>query len=166
MTPTIAAVIDKILEDEGGIADVGDGKGVTRFGQTPRWLADNDLPIPHTSEDAKHNYAVWMQRFRLSDLCERDAWSGWIVTDTAVHFGERTAIRMLQRALIVSVDGVIGPETLQRFHAVAGTRVFRLKFLAQKIRAYGDLLASDTVDRRQWARGWLNRYAEQVESLP
>ena len=166
MTPAVSRVIDLILEDEGGIKDVGDGKGLTRFGQTPAWLEHHHLPPPDTREQAQHNYAVWMQRLRLSDLCERDEFAGWIVTDMAVNFGEGVGIKTLQRALLVNDDGIIGPVTLRRFQAVAGTRVFRLKLLAEKGRAYGNLLASQTVDRRQWARGWMNRLADQVESLP
>lgn len=166
MTPTVQRVVEKILDAEGGISDVGDGKGVTRFGQTPQWLTDNGLPKPETREDALHNYGVWMQRFKLSDLCEVDEWAGWIVADTATNFGERTAIKMLQRALAVIADGVIGRETLHRFTSVAGTRTFRTRLLASKGRAYGDLLASELPDRRKFARGWMNRLGEQIESLP
>jgi lysozyme family protein len=166
MTPAVSRVIAKILEDEGGIKDVGDGKGVTRFGQTPAWLTTHGLPIPETPEDAAHNYDVWMQRYRLSDLVERDEYFGWLVTDFAVHSTERQAIRLLQRAIVVPEDGVIGPVTVRRYQSVAGTRVARVKFFGAKLRYYGDLLASTSVDRRRWARGWMDRVADQLEALP
>lgn len=166
MTPAVGRVIDRLLDDEGGIKDVGDGKGVTRFGQTPAWLSQHALPVPLTRDDAQHNYDVWMSRLRFSDLIERDELVGWIVADMGVHFGEGVAIRTLQRVLKVGVDGVIGPKTLAAYVAVSGTRAFRQKFLAEKGRAYGALLASEVIDRRKWARGWMNRYAEQIEALP
>jgi len=166
MTAELTRTIEAILQSEGGIADVHDGKGETRFGQTPSWLETHGLPKPANADQAFANYALWMSRLKLDALCALDEWTGYLVTDMAVHFGEVTAIRTLQRALGVKDDGVIGPHTLARYQAVAGTRVFRQKLLAQKGRAYGDLLASTSVDRRQWARGWMNRLAQQIEGMP
>lgn len=162
----IRHVIETILDAEGGIADVGDGKGVTRFGQTPQWLETHGFPAPTTREQAFENYARWMSRLKLDAVCAIDTFTGHVVTDMAVHFGESTAIKTMQRALGVKDDGVIGPQTLGRVQQVGATRKFQQAFLAQKGKAYGDLLASLTVDRRRWARGWMNRFAQQILDLP
>ena len=39
MTPAVKAVIDRVLLHEGGIAQVPGETWITRFGQTPDWLA-------------------------------------------------------------------------------------------------------------------------------
>ena len=166
MTREIAQVIDAILDAEGGIKDVGDGKGETRFGQTPQWLETHGLPKPANRDQAFANYALWMSRLKLDALVTVNQFAGHVVTDMAVHFGESTAIKTLQRALGVTDDGVIGPHTLSKFQQVGSTRRFQQALLAQKGKAYGDLLASVTVDRRKWARGWMNRYAQQILDLP
>lgn len=83
--PAVDAAIARILEDEGGVQDVGDGKGVTRYGQTQLWLDDNGFVPPTSVADAAMNYATWMERTRLADLCARDALVGYLVTDWAVH---------------------------------------------------------------------------------
>lgn len=163
---TIHDVITKILEDEGGIADVHDGKGVTRFGQTPQWLDDNGLVPPSSAADAAANYEAWMQRVGLTAICERDGFVGWIVTDMAVHSGLTQAVKTLQRALGVTDDGAMGPQTRQRFEAVAGQPMLARKLVAERVKFVGSLLASTSVDRRKWARGWMNRLARQIEAIP
>ena len=65
-----ATIIDKILQREGGVADVGDGKGVTRFGQTPEWLETFGLEPPQTRADAAVNYHSWLDRTGLIGLCD------------------------------------------------------------------------------------------------
>ena len=163
---TTAEVIERILDDEGGIADVADGHGITRFGQTPIWLADHGLPPPHNRDVAHANYAIWMERTGLLELTQQDGYAGWVITDAAVHFGLSVAIKMLQRALNVSDDGKLGPMTRSRFMAVANHPVFHRKLIGHKAKAYGQVLGSEAVDRRRWSRGWMNRFAKQVEALP
>jgi lysozyme family protein len=91
---TIDQIIERILDHEGGIKDVGDGKGVTRFGQTPGWLSEHGLPKPYTPEEAGINYAVVFERFRIADVIRKDWFVGYVLADMAVHFGEGTAIRV------------------------------------------------------------------------
>lgn len=165
MTPAVQATITRILAHEGGIADVGDGMGVTRFGQTPAWLEQWGLPIPTDAREAALNYAEWMGRIGLADLCDIDGDLGYLVTDWAVHSGHQTAIRELQRLVGVATDGVIGPITLAAVEQ-AGRRMLIRRFVGARGRHLGSLLASETVDRRKWARGWLNRLADLIEAIP
>lgn len=160
------SAIARIIEDEGGIADVGDGKGVTRFGQTPAWLDANGLVPPSNAADAAANYEVWMTRFQFDQVCALDPFTGWMLADFAVHSGEQTAIKVFQRALGLADDGVLGPKTLGRFQLIAGSPVLARKFVAQRMRFIGQLLGSEKIDRRKWAHGWLNRLADHVEKLP
>jgi lysozyme family protein len=161
---TIDQIIHSVLDEEGGIKDVGDGKGVTRFGQTPQWLSDNGFKPPETRDEAGINYAVWMGRTKLMRVCERDWYVGWLVTDFSVHGGEHAAARILQKALNVPADGIIGPKTLA---AIPVDSVkFRRKLLAAFNTNYYRLLGSKQVDRRESAGGWGNRIARKIEALP
>lgn len=164
MTPAMTSVIDRILEHEGGIADVGDGKGITRFGQTPQWLEDNGLTVPTTPEQAAANYEAWLTKTGIDAVIEANPIAGYFVADFAVHSGVGTAVKALQRALGVSADGSIGPITLA---AIANHRKgLAQRVLSQRTRFIGTLLASTSPDRRQWARGWCNRLADLIETLP
>ena len=166
MSRNVDAAIDLILIDEGGIADVGDGKGVTRFGQTPGWLEDNGFTPPSNAADAASNYSVWMQRHRLDELCDIDVTVGHIVTDDAVHSTVGDAIRRLQRSLAgVTVDGVLGPLTLDAVRR-ADPATLACNVLAEKLEHRGQLLGSLRTDRRKFAAGWCNRIAKQIRALP
>lgn len=161
---TIDDVLTRILEDEGGIADIGDGKGVTRFGQTPQWLTDNSLPTPTTPAQAAANYLTWFGRHGITKVIERDAFIGWIVADACVNFGLSAGVKLLQRTLNVKDDGVIGPQTLGAIPV--NNAHFARRLVAAKGRYYGDILSSDVIDRRKFARGWMHRLGRQIELLP
>jgi lysozyme family protein len=166
MSAEVEAIIDLVLDDEGGIGDAHDGKGITRFGQTPTWLEDNGFLPPNTPEEAAANYRVWMARNRLDQLAEVDLTIGHLVTDDAVHANVGDAVRRLQTALVgVTVDGRIGPLTLE---AVRRAHVSRLAkaVLAAKMENRGKLLGSMKTDRRKFAENWLHRLAKQVRTLP
>jgi lysozyme family protein len=167
VTPaSVQYAIDRILEAEGGVADVGDGKGLTRFGQTPQWLDDNGFIPPSNAADAAINYETWMQRTGLVDICIADRIVGYLVTDCAAHSGLYRAIVILQKALGVRADGVMGPRSQAAFRAVAGQPSLARSVYAERLRFVGELLWSEKADRRRWARGWLNRLADQVMDLP
>ena len=93
-------IIRRILDREGGVADVGDGKGVTRWGQTPGWLSDFDLPTPTNEAEAAENYATWLRVTGLERLLQprADALADTVI-DLAVHSGHVTAIKSLQKAV-------------------------------------------------------------------
>ena len=164
MTPT-DAVVAQILANEGGVADLGDGQGVTRYGQTAQWLAHWHLEPPTDAVSAAYNYTRWLELTHLGDVVNADAQVGFYVADWAVHGGEQVAIRGLQRLVGVVPDGIIGPVTLEAVQD-APRRKLACQIVAARARDLGKLLASQTVDRRKWASGWLNRLAAQIETLP
>lgn len=165
MHAAVQAVIDQILLDEGGIGDAGDGKGVTRFGQTPSWLEENGFIPPNNAGDAAVNYERWFERTALSAVIVRSPIVGHLVADFAVHSGLRPAVLALQRALDVKTDGVLGPRTLAALQQLPAPPVAR-RVLAARMRYVGILLKAAVPDRRKDASGWLNRLARQVEKLP
>ena len=162
--PASMALIEKLLEREGGIADVGDGVGLTRFGQTPSWLATFNFPAPVNAEEATTNYLAWLHLTGLDAVIgdTPDALADFVV-DFAVHSGHQTAIRALQRALGVPVDGMMGPVTIA---ALMGAHRVRLAFavLAEELRYQGKVIRNNP-QRATYAFGWANRNAEKLLSL-
>lgn len=168
---TVRSAIDRVLADEVDLSDpatwatdVGDGKGITRFGQTPAWLEDHGFAPPETPEHAAMNYAIWMSRYRLDELATVDPVIGYLVTDDAVHASVGDAVRRLQRCLGVHDDGLIGPKTLA---AVAAADLARLArhVIAAKWEHRCELLGSMRFDRRKWAKGWGLRMGRQLRAL-
>jgi lysozyme family protein len=110
MPDPFEAAVDFVLTAEGGfVDDPSDPGGLTKFGISQR--AYPHLNIRElTIEDAKTLY-----RKDYWDRCSCDklpAGIAFIVFDAAVNQGVSASIRILQRALNVKEDGVIGPATL------------------------------------------------------
>lgn len=165
---TIAArneLIDRVLQREGGVADVGDGKGITRWGQTPGWLTQFNLPIPDSSEAAASNYAEWLRLTGLDAVIgdEADPAADFVI-DFAVHSGHIPAIKALQSALKVTSDGVIGPKTRTALDW-ADRRWLAFAVIAAEMKYQGGLITDNPAKHARWARGWANRNAEKLLQL-
>ena len=163
MSP-IEAVIRRVILREGGVADVGDGKGVTRWGQTPGWLDAHKLPIPKTQEDAALNYAQWITQTGLYHAALVDDALTDALIDFAVHAGEGRAIRSLQAALNVRPDGVIGPVTRLAIDKMDRRKAAQ-QLIADRLKHMGVLITADPEMYAHNAKGWLARVAGQVASL-
>ena len=164
MTRNMESAIAMIMDDEGGVADVGDGKGVTRYGQTREWLAAYDLPTPATPADAAVNYETVLTSTGIADVIERDLASGHALATFAVHAGERAAIEALQKELGVVVDGSIGPKTLAAFD-MADKSAIAHAIVAAYGERLGSALSSQKRDNRQFARGWMLRLGRLIRGL-
>lgn len=158
-------IIARVIEREGGVAQVPGESFVTRYGQTPGWLEQFGLPVPATAADASRNYAAWLSKTGLDtligvvpdDLAD-------IVIDFAVHAGHLPAIRLLQAAVGVKVDGILGPKTVIALSQMDRDRVAR-KVLAGRLEQVGGLLTDNPAKFSRYARGWLRRIGEQVRQL-
>lgn len=157
-------VLALVVDAEGGIKDVGDGKGVTRFGQTPAWLQHWGLPTPTTPDQALANYRVWLVRTRLISLCDYPDVLAWAVIDWAVQSGHLVAIRALQRALGVRPDGIIGPETDAAIERCDRRRIAG-DVIAANVQFEGRLVEADPKQYSRYAAGWANRNAKQIRAL-
>ena len=102
--------IEFVLQFEGGyVNDPTDPGGETKYGIAKRSYPSLNI-ADLTKEDAVHIYQrdYWQ-------VCKCDMLPSPIailVFDTAVNQGTDAAIRLLQAALGVNVDGVIGPATI------------------------------------------------------
>lgn len=157
-------IIDRILTREGGIDDIGDGAGVTAFGQTPRWLRTYGFSTPSTPDEARANYRTWLVRTRLIGLCDQLDSLPDVVIDFAVNANEHVATAALQAALGIHRDALYGPETQDAVDGCDRRRI-AAAVLAEKIRYRGDLVTGNPVKFARWARGWLRRDAAQISGL-
>lgn len=164
MSPNVQIVVNRLLKREGGVKDVGDGAGVTRYGQTKVWLEDFGLTAPGSPEQAAANYAAWMAQTKLDAVVDRDVELGDDVVDLAVNTGTQTAIKILQKALGVLVDGVIGKDTLAMIAFVDPFHL-RVEVLARDIEYHGALIEKRPISYAQFAAGWAVRQANKVRSL-
>jgi lysozyme family protein len=162
VTPA-ASIIARVIAREGGIADGGDGMGITSFGQTSGWLEQFGLTAPHTPDEAAANYQLWLEKTGLLGLCAFDDILADATIDYAVNSGHRVAIRALQIRLGTGSDGVWGPQTQAAVDA-CNRHAMAAKVIASRVKLYGALITADA-SRSQYAHGWMNRVGDQIERL-
>lgn len=167
MPVTYGDVIDVIVEQvlwwEGGVRDVGDGRGVTAFGQTPDWLTRWKLPTPRSRSQAAENYRAWLRESGLSVVCAADDALALLVVDWAIHSGESLAVKALQRQIGVVADGVIGPKTRAAIPETPDARLLvALRLLADRMRQQGKLITRRPMNAA-YAYGWANRLADHLD---
>ncbi len=95
------------------------------------------------------------------------------VIDAGVLMGQPTAARLLQQAVGVTADGIIGPRTLAAVNARAAN-VIRLRFTAARVRANGATVQANanaraaghpTKDQALFIAGWLDRAMKDIDDL-
>ncbi len=162
--------LDFALRWEGGFSDDPlDAGGRTNRGITERvyhaWLAsrgEDDKLVEHITEDevrAIYNNNYW--RTGRSDALSPDI--DWLQFDASVNHGPVGAKRLLQRALVacgrdISVDGIIGPKTLEAASLVRSVDLGRA-YLAQRSALYHRIVERKP-DQKRFIRGWLNRISD------
>jgi lysozyme family protein len=146
---TFDAAVGFVLSHEGGYSnDAHDPGGETRYGISKRAYPDEDI-AGLTVERARAIY-----RADYWDRCKCDALPGpvaLLVFDSAVNQGATTAIQMLQRAVGVVADGIIGPVTLAAVSAQNG-RELVVHVAAERGYRYGR-----TGTFQRFGRGWMRR---------
>ena len=181
-------VIDTLMGFEGGVEDVGDGAGLTRWGQTEAWLAEWRLPIPESADEARQNYQEWLELSHLGALATPP--NGWAfdalsdnLIDYAINAGEARAVRAVQAAsntpamqaevarqggyvwAALKVDGVIGPKTLAAVleRSARGRDLLAAYVFADRLRHYGRITRDHPEKNLKFIAGWLNRMATLAE---
>ena len=166
--PGIATIIEGILRREGGWVDhPADRGGPTKYGITLRTLSHwrGSRAIAEdvralTKEQARRIYRhlyIGKHGFdRIEDprLCE-------LVIDCGVHHSPARAVRWLQKAAGVKVDGRCGPVTLGAANA-APAKSLRLRVLASRARSFGATITAKP-SQAAFAKGWMARLAKFIE---
>lgn len=144
-----------VLQHEGGyVNDPSDHGGETNFGISQRQYPALDIKRL-TVEQAKSIYATdfWL-RYRINQLPD---WASPKVLDTAVLCGPGTAIKLLQRALSITGDGIIGPATARACLGADAAAVMERYRDALGDR-FHDIVTADPSQGR-FLKGWLARAA-------
>lgn len=143
-----------VIGHEGDLSDdPRDPGGLTRYGISKRAHPTVDVRNL-TLAQAKQ---IYLERYWLP--LHADAMPEAVavqVFDAAVNHGIKPAVRMMQRALGVTVDGVIGPVTLNAMVAVDDAR-FAARFAAERLMFYADLSSWPA-----FGRGWVRRVASNL----
>lgn len=147
-----------LLGNEGDYVNHPDDPGgATRWGITARvalksgYTGDmRDFPVEQAKKIAKTMY--W-DAVRADDLPERLRFD---VFDAAYNHGPKQAVFFLQRALGVSVDGVVGPITLQRAQA-RDARSTCMRFNAERLDLYTVLPTWGA-----FGKGWARRVRDNL----
>jgi Putative secretion activating protein len=150
---------DWILASEGGLVnDPQDPGGLTKFGISQRAYPALDI-ANLTEDDAARIYARDYWDVVQAGADAMPAKLGLAVFDSAVNQGPGAAVRLLQAALRVHVDGEIGAETLGALRRVvtpAEIRELLADFLSRRAERYADN-ARLAMSLRKFERGWFKR---------
>ena len=153
MPITFDNVFERTIGHEGGyVNNPKDPGGETNWGVTKRTAVANGYTgsmKAMTREQAKEIYrkAFW-ERAKCGEFIGAVSFQ---VFDAAVNHGIGNALRMLQRAVGVVDDGVIGAKTLAAINKMSLDDVLIL-FLAERLEFYTQLSTFTT-----FGRGWARR---------
>ncbi|PXX41664.1 glycoside hydrolase family 108 protein [Undibacterium pigrum] len=146
--------ITPILKNEGGISNHPlDAGKLTKYGISQRSYPKLDIAAL-TAEQAKSLYkrdfwdANQLDQFPLIVAFE--------FFDCAVNCGAGTAARLLQRAVGVAEDGIVGPITLAAIGKLNADKLAK-RMLAHRMQFYTKLS-----NWPSFGAGWVNRLANNV----
>lgn len=176
---TVDEILDGVLEREKGyVNNPADRGGPTKYGITQAtlssWLgrAATVAEVEALAPDQARE--IYRARYYVGPGIDRivGAPVQVAVVDCAVLHGPRTAIQLLQRALGVKDDGIIGTGTAIAAAQVDARKLARL-VLAQQTRLYGRIISGNLTDRDrdgipdnvEMAAGWLDRNARLQEQF-
>jgi len=141
--------VSLVLEHEGGLVNhPSDPGGLTKYGISQRAYPTLDI-ASLTEEDAKAIYKRDYWDRVQGDLLPEGI--STLVFDSAVNQGVVRATLLLQKALGVDADGIIGPRTLAAASR-ANPRDFAVKFGAERAVHYARLPTFPI-----FGRGWMRR---------
>lgn len=142
-----------ILSAEGGeVNNAADRGGHTRYGISQRAYPDIDI-ASLTPDEARDIYARdYWEAAHCNQLPEPVATAHF---DAAVNHGVWRASILLQRALRVAEDGIIGPVTLARVEQADPLQLL-LDMLGHRALFYHRIVANDASQNR-FLHGWLLR---------
>lgn len=145
---------DKLLGHEGGLSNEPDDPGgLTRYG------------ISHAAYPTEDIANLTLERAKT--LAKRDYWgpAGCDVVPDAVRYplfdlaynsGVGRAVRLLQRTVGETEDGIIGPRTLQAINSMDPVR------LAARLHGHRLMFLSETKLWPKFGRGWTRRVAAEL----
>ncbi len=149
------AAFARTIGHEGGYVDhPSDPGGRTKFGISQRAYPSIDV-ASLTLDQAR---AIYHRDYWRAASCDSmPARLGIELFDAAVNHGVRPAVRMMQRALGVADDGVVGPVTISAAQSVADVSGLLMRFHGHRLRLLADLSTWPA-----FGRGWARRVANNL----
>jgi len=155
-----------ILKQEGGyVNNPFDRGGATNYGITQKtyntYLTRCQLPLRSVEEIDMHEVSmIYQQEYwdkcKCSDIPQP---LDLIVMDSAVQHGVSRASKWLQQCVGVTVDGVIGKDSLYSLHnMVVSKRLKEVidKYINLRLSFYTQIIRNDPTQGK-FAKGWKNR---------
>ena len=154
------AVIHLLKLEGGYVNDPNDAGGETKYGISKRQYPHLDI-VNLTTADA---IAIYHRDYWLAYQCDNiEAFSPSIACflfDSVVNHRPKTAAKFLQAALKVSVDGIIGNQTLAAIKQVSHDRELAGAFLTRCFMYRADFYHDLVIDKPSQDRffmGWVRR---------
>lgn len=159
MVTTFEQAVAKVLAHEGGyVNDPTDSGGETNYGITIKVARANgfsghmkDLPV-HVAKDIYKN--KYWDKVRAEELPESIR---YIVFDTAINAGNSRAVKILQECADVSIDGVIGTQTI-----LGAASVGLYQYALQRMYFYCQIVRGNKSQAR-FIGGWSNRVMDIIK---
>lgn len=151
-------IVNKVIQNEGGyVNDPDDPGGETKYGISKKYHPSEDIFNLTKTRAKEIYYAKYWIPSRCSDLPENIR---YLHMDTAVHMGNVTAIKLLQKTIGVKIDGVFGEKT-KRAAVDANIYVYAYhKMIAYLVRVLKEPKKS------KYLEGWLIRLKKVTEYRP
>lgn len=158
MSLTFQQIFDRLIGHEGGyVNDPHDPGGETNWGVTKRTAMANGYTGNMKTMTRQQAYEIYRRAFWLRYNCEQmpDA-VAYQFFDAAVNHGFGNASRMLQRAVGVLDDGIIGKNSLAAINRKPISDTLMV-LNAERLRFYTQLNGWD-----RFGKGWVNRVAQNL----
>ena len=145
--------VEVVLDLEGGyVDDPNDRGGRTKYGISQKAYPDMDLA------NLTRAQAMSLYRRDYWDACKCSLlpwpWSLYVF-DCAVNQGPKVAVKLMQRVLGVTDDGIIGPKTLAAVERATPERA--LRYMVARLMRYNALSQWD-----HYGKGWAYRLFKVV----
>jgi lysozyme family protein len=142
-----------VLNNEGGYVDhPHDPGGETKMGIAKKFYPNLDIKNLTRNQATEIYFRDYWSKMNLTGI--RDEILVLHLFDMGVNAGIRTAIKMIQRIVETSADGIIGPETIGLINDFEGNLA---DLYRQERRKYYFSIARNKPDMQVFLAGWLNR---------
>lgn len=158
MSLTFQQIFDRLIGREGGyVNDQRDPGGETNWGVTKRTAQANGYTGNMKTMTRQQAYEIYYRAFWLRYNCEQmpDA-VAYQFFDAAVNHGFGNASRMLQRAVGVLDDGIIGKYSLEAINSNPISDTLMV-LNGERLNFYTRLKNFD-----RFGKGWVNRVAQNL----
>lgn len=158
MSLTFQQIFDRLIGHEGGyVNDLQDPGGETNWGVTKRTAQANGYTGNMKTMTRQQAYEIYRRAFWLRYNCEQmpDAVT-YQFFDAAVNHGFGNASRMLQRAVGVLDDGIIGKYSLEAINRNPISDTLMV-LNGERLNFYTRLKNFD-----RFGKGWVNRVAQNL----